>query len=125
MIFNLLIDNTDDHLKNHGMLWVGKERYVLSPAFDVVPQLTNLGYQMLSIDGTTQESNLELAVQSAAHFDLSSDQANAIIKEIADVVYSHWWLHAKLQDVPDALRKRLKSCFDRQKEIIGAGKFGY
>ncbi|MDP2883019.1 MAG: HipA domain-containing protein [Azonexus sp.] len=125
LIFNLLIDNTDDHLKNHGMLWAGRDRYVLSPAFDVVPQLTHLGYQMLSIDGTTQESSLELTVQSAAHFDLSADQASAIIKEIAGIVYGQWWLHAKLQDVPDTLRKRLTSCFDRQKEIIGAAKFGY
>ncbi|MER2538846.1 MAG: HipA domain-containing protein [Azonexus sp.] len=125
LIFNLLIDNTDDHLKNHGMLWAGKDRYVLSPAFDVVPQLTNLGYQMLSIDGTTQESSLELAVESAAQFDLSADQASAMIKEIANIVYGQWWRHAKLQEVPDTLRKRLESCFGRQKEIIGARKFGY
>jgi serine/threonine-protein kinase HipA len=125
MIFNLLIDNTDDHLKNHGMLCSGGGRYLLSPAFDVVPQLTNLGYQMLSIDGSTQESSLELAIQSAAHFDLSADQASAIIKEIADIVYGQWWLHAKLQDVPEMLRKRLENCFGRQKEIIGAGKLGY
>ncbi|UCV19989.1 type II toxin-antitoxin system HipA family toxin [Ferribacterium limneticum] len=125
LIFNLLIDNTDDHLKNHGMLWAGKDRYVLSPAFDVVPQLTNLGYQMLSIDGTTQESSLELAVQSAAHFDLSADQASAITKEMAGIVYGQWWLHAQLQDVPETLRKRLESCFGRQKEIIGAGQFGF
>ncbi len=125
LIFNRLIDNTDDHLKNHGMLWAGRDRYVLSPAFDVVPQLTNRGYQMLSIDGSTQESSLELAVQSAAHVDLSADQASAIIKDMAGIVYGQWWLHATLQDVPDALRKRLESCFGRQKEIIGARKFAY
>lgn len=125
LIFNLLIDNSDDHLKNHGMLCSGKDRYVLSPAFDVVPQLTNLGYQMLSIDGSTQESSLELAVQSAAHFDLSADQASTIIKEIAGIVYGQWWLHTKVHHVPETLRKRLQGCFGRQKEIIGAGKFAY
>lgn len=124
LIFNLLIDNTDDHLKNHGMLYAGNGRYVLSPAFDVVPQLTNLGYQMLSIDGTTQESSLELAVQSAAHFDLSTDQASAIIKNMAGIVYSHGQLHTNAHQVPDSLRKRLESCVDRQKGIIGASKFG-
>ena len=123
-VFNLLIDNTDDHLKNHGMLCVGGDRYVLSPAFDLVPQLTNLGYQMLSIDGTTQESSLELAVSAAPHFDLSQDEAGAIVKELAGVVYGQWWLHAKVQDVPEVLRKRLQSCFERQKGIIGAAKFG-
>ena len=125
LIFNLLIDNSDDHLKNHGMLYAGKGRYRLSPAFDLVPQLTNLGYQMLSIDGKTQESSLELAVQVAGHFDLSGDQAQSIIKEMAGIVYSQWWLHAKVHHVPDSLRKRLKSCFGRQKQIIGAGQFGF
>lgn len=125
MVFNLLIDNTDDHLKNHGMLCVGGDRYVLSPAFDIVPQLTNLGYQMLSIDGTTQESSLELAVQSAPHFDLSQDEACAIVREMAGVVYGQWWLLSNLLAVPEVLRKRLQSCFQRQKEIIGAAQFGF
>lgn len=124
LIFNLLIDNTDDHLKNHGMLHAGNGHYVLSPAFDVVPQLTNLGYQMLSIDGTTQQSSLELAVQSAAHFDLSADQASAIIKKMAGIVYRHGQLHTNGHQVPDSLRKRLESCIERQKGIVGADKFG-
>lgn len=52
---------------------------------------------MLSIDGSTQESTLEPAVQSGANFDLSADQASTIIKEIAGIVYGQWWLHAKLR----------------------------
>lgn len=42
LIFNLLIDNTDDHLKNLGMLYAENGHYLLSPAFDIVPQLTHL-----------------------------------------------------------------------------------
>lgn len=124
MLFNLLIDNSDDHLKNHGMLWAGGERYVLSPAFDIVPQLTNLGYQMLSVDGSTQVSSLELAIDAAPHFDLSKDKARAILGEMAGVVHGQWWLHAKVHDVPEALRTRLQACFQRQKEVIGAAGFG-
>jgi serine/threonine-protein kinase HipA len=124
MVFNLLIDNSDDHLKNHGMLCSDGKHYVLSPAFDIVPQLTNLGYQMLSIDGTTQESSLELAIQSAPHFDLSPDRAKAIVKELAGVVYGQWWLRAKVLRVSEALRKRLRACFQRQREIIGGASFG-
>lgn len=43
---------------------------------------------------------------------------------MASVVYGQWWLHAGMQEVPDALRKRLQACFQRQKEIIGAARFG-
>lgn len=124
MVFNLLIDNSDDHLKNHGMLWAGGERYVLSPAYDIVPQLTNLGYQMLSIDGTTQVSSLELAINAAPHFDLNKDKASAIVRELAGIVDGQWWLQAKVQGVPDVLLKRLQACFQRQKEVIGAAGFG-
>ena len=124
MLFNLLIDNSDDHLKNHGMLWAGGERYVLSPAYDIVPQLTNLGYQMLSIDGTTQISSLELAINAAPHFDLSKDKALTILRELAGVVYGQWRLSASAEAVPDALSNRLHACFQRQREIVGAAGFG-
>jgi serine/threonine-protein kinase HipA len=124
MIFNLLIDNSDDHLKNHGMLCSDGKRYRLSPAYDVVPQLTNLGYQMLSIDGSTQESSLDLAVQCAPHFDLSSDRAVALIREVGSVVYGQWWLGAKVLKVPETLRQRLQACFQRQREILRAAQFG-
>lgn len=123
MVFNLLIDNTDDHLKNHGMLHAGNGRYRLSPAFDVVPQLTNLGYQMLSIDGTTQESSLELAIRVAAHFDLSADGASAIVRDMVQTVHGGWQRHAEEQGVPAAIVKRLAACFARQGEIVGARAF--
>jgi serine/threonine-protein kinase HipA len=119
LLFNLLIDNSDDHLKNHGMLALNGDRYVLSPAFDLVPQLTNLGYQMLSIDGSTQESSLELALQSAAHFDLTADRAKAIVKEMVEVVSGQWWLQPGLVNTPDAVRQRLQACLGRQRVVVG------
>jgi len=124
MVFNLLVDNTDDHLKNHGVLHAGNGRYRLSPAFDVVPQLTNIGYQMLSIDGSSQESRLDLAIGVAPHFDLSVDQAHAITRELVGTVCNGWRIHAEASGVPDALRKRLESCFSRQATIVGAAAYG-
>lgn len=37
MVFNILIDNTDDHEKNHVLLMTERGTYELSPAFDVLP----------------------------------------------------------------------------------------
>lgn len=124
MVFNLLIDNSDDHLKNHGVLHAGGNLYRLSPAFDVVPQLTNLGYQMLSIDGTSHASHLDLAIKSAPHFDISTDRAVAITRELVEKVYRGWYIYAKVAQVPDALRKRIRDCYQRQGEIIGAKRYG-
>ena len=45
MVFNILTDNTDDHERNH-CLRLGLDGYHdLSPAYDVVPSLQNLGVQ--------------------------------------------------------------------------------
>lgn len=123
LVFNLLVDNSDDHLKNHGVLLAGNGLYQLSPAFDIVPQLTNLGYQMLSIDGSTHESHLDLAVQAAPHFDLSQDQAVAIVRKLAGIVYGGWSAHADACRVPVAVKNRLTSCFQRQAEIVGARQY--
>ena len=35
--FSILIDNVDDHLHNHGFLYVAADQWRLSPAFDVNP----------------------------------------------------------------------------------------
>jgi serine/threonine-protein kinase HipA len=34
MVFNVLVSNVDDHLRNHGFLWLGKSGWTLSPAYD-------------------------------------------------------------------------------------------
>src|SRR5262249_23928957 len=37
IVFNILISNVDDHLRNHGFLWVGGDGWRLSPAYDLNP----------------------------------------------------------------------------------------
>ena len=42
MVFNVLISNVDDHLRNHGFLWLGRTGWSLSPAYDLNPTPTDL-----------------------------------------------------------------------------------
>src|SRR5690606_22338097 len=37
LVFTILVSNKDDHLKNHGFIYVGSGRWRLSPIFDVNP----------------------------------------------------------------------------------------
>lgn len=120
MVFNILVDNSDDHLKNHGVLYMGNGLFRLSPAFDIVPQLTNLGYQMLSIEGANHAANLDQAVQAAPHFGLSIDDGQRVVSELSDVVYRKWKTYFKAMGVPPAVMKRTESCFRRQAERVGA-----
>ncbi len=38
VLFTILVTNTDDHLKNHGLLYDPDGGWTLSPAFDINPQ---------------------------------------------------------------------------------------
>ena len=49
LVFDILMDNTDDHEKSHALLWQPDGRYRLSPAFDVVPSMHGLGYQAMLV----------------------------------------------------------------------------
>ena len=47
MVFNILIDNTDDHEKNHAFLVNTEQEYALSPAYDVLPSHFPANLQIL------------------------------------------------------------------------------
>ena len=42
IVFNILISNTDDHLRNHGFLYEGHDGWRLSPAYDLNPVPTDI-----------------------------------------------------------------------------------
>ena len=82
-MFNILIDNTDDHEKNHALLRPADGHYLLSPASDVVPSAQGLGYQAMGIGDQGTESTLANALWQARQFGLKADVALAIITEVA------------------------------------------
>ncbi|MDP2153180.1 MAG: type II toxin-antitoxin system HipA family toxin [Methylotenera sp.] len=118
MILNLVIDNTDDHVKNHGMLHVEGNQYKLAPAFDVVMQLTNMYYQELAIIPGNNNSKLSLAIQAAPHFGINEADASVIIEEI--VQKAHQTLLAIIEKLggDEALINRVRRCLARQLAFI-------
>lgn len=50
MVFNAVIHNTDDHLKNFWMTCTREEGWRLSPAFDLVPDIGQRGEHVLFFD---------------------------------------------------------------------------
>ena len=116
MVFNILVDNTDDHVKNHGVLHTGSNHYRLAPAFDLVPQLTNLGYMGMAIIDGQLDASLELARQQAQHFGLSPDQAEKAIMQISEGV-KNWRPLFESMGADAALLRRVDACFQRQEKI--------
>lgn len=87
MVFNILISNTDDHLRNHGFLReTGGWR--LSPAYDLNPMPTDAKPRIhaLALNETEQEASLDIALGAANYFRLGNPEAFAIAREVGAVV---------------------------------------
>jgi len=85
--FNVLVSNVDDHLRNHGFLWAGRDGWVLSPAYDLNPTPTDVKARILTtnIDLDEGTCSVGLLENAAEFFGLSLKQARATIREVAEV----------------------------------------
>ena len=92
MVFNLLIDNTDDHEKNHALLMDDSQHLHLSPAFDVLPTAQGLGYQQMRVGTQGAVSTANNALSMAASFRLSAAEARREAREVARVC-AEWRAH--------------------------------
>lgn len=86
MVFNILIDNTDDHEKNHVLLVNDAQQYELSPAFDVLPSGQALGYQQMRVGTSGAEATLDNALSMATLFALKANEAVAEVRAVVAVV---------------------------------------
>jgi serine/threonine-protein kinase HipA len=90
MIFNVLINNVDDHLKNHGFLHTTGDQWVLAPAFDLNPfpdKMRALKTWISQESGEVASSAEALAISKS--FEISKDEAKAILSEMKAVI-SKW-----------------------------------
>ena len=118
MVFNLIIDNNDDHVKNHGVLHVEKGKYRLAPAFDLVMQLTNIGYQELAIKPGNNLSSIKLAKEAAPHFGINENSAEDIIKSIGKIVDDELINIVQQYGGNNQLIGRMMKCLERQRNMI-------
>ena len=89
MVFNVMIGNTDDHLKNFLMLH-NDEGWKLSPAFDLVPNIGFNREHVLRIGLDNRPPDLETLLQEARHFGLKRRQQTVeVIRKVHEAV-SEW-----------------------------------
>jgi serine/threonine-protein kinase HipA len=91
LAFNLLIQNTDDHLRNLGFLYGGGNKWRLSPAFDVnpVPEFgTTLKTAISEIHGC--ELDIDQLIDAAPYFGIDPDGAARIVSDMASTIKSGW-----------------------------------
>ncbi len=86
MVFNILIDNTDDHEKNHALLVTDAQRYELSPAYDILPSGQALGFQQMRVGEQEADSTVANALSMVNLFGLSKRDAAQDVSEVVRVV---------------------------------------
>jgi len=86
MVFNILIDNTDDHEKNHALLVTDSQQYELSPAYDVLPSGQALGFQQMRVGDQQADATMDNALSMSRMFSLTKDEAVAQVRSVAGVV---------------------------------------
>ena len=95
MVFNILIDNTDDHEKNHALLVVNplaNARLKLAPAYDVLPTNSGQGAQEFICGDDGGDSTLANAMSQCAAFGLAPTEAAAEVAAVIAVV-NDWRAH--------------------------------
>ncbi len=122
IVFSVLISNTDDHLRNHGFLYVPESGWTLSPAYDMNPVPVDLKPRVLSmtIDLDDPTASYELALSVAAYFELEADLALAIGAEVADVV-ADWRTVARGIGIAPGQIERMASAFEHADLALASG----
>jgi serine/threonine-protein kinase HipA len=112
-VFNVLISNVDDHLRNHGFLYAGPAGWRLSPAYDLNPVPADIRPRMLStsIDPDDPSASLELAYGVAGYFGLKDGDARVVAGEVGAVV-SAWRSAAEKAGLSRTEMDRMASAFE-------------
>ncbi|MDQ2136755.1 type II toxin-antitoxin system HipA family toxin [Alcaligenaceae bacterium B3P038] len=90
MVFNMLVNNTDDHPRNHGFLRIGGE-WTMAPAFDITPLTGTIGVLAMAVDARGNRQGDALALlQSAPHFGWEGEAAARWLQASAEHIAHHW-----------------------------------
>ncbi|HEY4177095.1 MAG TPA: type II toxin-antitoxin system HipA family toxin [Kofleriaceae bacterium] len=112
IVFNVLVSNTDDHLRNHGFLRAA-DGWALSPAFDLNPMPADVRPRVhaLALDEADPTASLETVKAIAKSFGLSGPNATSIVAEVAAVT-RRWKSFAQKHGLSARDSERMESAFE-------------
>jgi serine/threonine-protein kinase HipA len=115
IVFNILISNTDDHLRNHGFLYAGSDGWRLSPAYDLNPVPVDVKPSILTtaINEEDTTASLSLAMSVDGYFELDDAKAREIAAQVGKAV-SSWRDEAAGQGITKHEIDRMASAFEHE-----------
>ena len=110
IMFSILISNTDDHLRNHGFLYVNEKGWKLSPLYDVNPSIDNKKALSTYITENDNTQSIDLALEVCEYFGISLKNARDITEDMKKKV-SNWSNVAKNHKLNKSEIERMESAF--------------
>lgn len=112
LIFTILVSNKDDHLKNHGFLYVGAGRWRLSPVFDVNPAPDrNPHLETAILEGGVHDRSIRLALEACEFFEIAEVDARRMIRETARLISDEWREALRHVGVSGSLARQYEPAF--------------
>lgn len=113
IVFNILISNTDDHLRNHGFLYEGPAGWRPSPAYDLNPVPVDIKPRLLTtaINEDDNTASLDVAMSVAPYFELDDARARADAGAVARAVAT-WRDEAARHGLSKREIERMASAFE-------------
>lgn len=109
VLFNVLIGNRDDHLRNHGFTR-RQTGWVLSPAYDINPNTASDNH-VLALDAADPTPIAEHVMRTAAYYQLTSGRAAEIEAEVRRAVET-WQALARAHGAKRAEIDRMDAVID-------------
>ncbi len=114
IVFNMMVSNADDHLRNHGFVLVPGKGWRLSPAYDMNP-VPHASALTLNVNEADNAMDLGLAEAVAPYFRLSRKEADEIILRVATVV-RQWPKIAQRLAITAREQERMSPAFARAEQ---------
>ena len=116
MIFNILCNNSDDHLRNHGFLYDPQSRmWRLSPVYDLVPQPRwnpdETSRLTLGVGELGTLATLDNALSRTADFGLHRETAEKILGEMTEILGRHWQEEQNKAGIPKNKQSALRQSY--------------
>ena len=110
IVFNIMIANTDDHLRNHGFILTDRG-WKLSPAFDINPNEDGTGLSLnISFEDNALDPDLALGV--AGYFRLDREAGVQIINRLRESI-KNWRRVAERYLLPLSEQNLMAKALDR------------
>jgi serine/threonine-protein kinase HipA len=122
LIFTILVSNKDDHLKNHGFLYVGRGQWRLSPMFDVNPAPDrNPHLETAIFEGGAHVRSIELAFEACEFFEIKPTEARAQIRGLAATIAQNWRGALRDAGIIGAQARSFEPAFEHDQAEIARG----